>query len=118
MPGKYTEFDVKQGATFILVFKIESDPDNLVTGAEAVTCIGKAMSSNRGNTPEDSDPTAFTMTPSFTAADVDGPDRWYFTLSATDSGNLDPGYYYVESTIPLSNGYVSKPTPFVIHIER
>lgn len=113
---EYTEYLVQRGETHKIVFKIENDPDGLVTGQEAVTCVGKFIGSTRAPIPDDDIPVAFTLSSSFAATDATEPNRWYFTLSAADSYSVVQGVYIVEARIPFANGEVFKPVPVIFNL--
>lgn len=107
---------MQRGETFQIVFRIDEDPDAVITGNESVTCVGKFLGHESAKVPDDNEPVAFTLAPTFAAANATEPNRWYFTLSAADSFAVAAGVYMVEARIPLVNGYVHKPFPVIFNL--
>jgi hypothetical protein len=109
-------FEVQRGETYRLVYKIEEDPNNIITGTEVVRSAAKKIAMPNAPLPPDTAPDAFELTPLYQPAGFGEPARWYFTLSATDSLAAENGYYAVDARIELAGGNVQMTTPIVLHL--
>lgn len=112
-PARYT---ATRGATFRLALRVKADPDNLITGAETVRAVGKAIDRINAPPPGDAAPDAFTLSSTFAAASGDEPDRFYLTLSAADSEAAAAGLYAIDARIVLAGGEVVQPARIVLEL--
>jgi hypothetical protein len=83
--------------------------DPAYDGTETVTCDVKVAGYGK-TVPSSSTPVALSITPVFQ------DDAWLFTITSTQSGALDAGFYITDAKVVSASGVVDYPRPLAINL--
>lgn len=97
-----------RGSTLRVALRVASDPDALITGAETIRAVGKAVTNAQSLPPGDDAPEAFELTPLFDAETA----TWFLECSTL----VGVGFYLIDARMVLSTGDVVQVAPVAIEV--